>query len=129
MKRSVEELEAAFSTMAKMSVEAVLAVSDTVFGTHRMQITKLGLKNRLPVISERQEFAEDGGFFAYGVDIAEMFRRAAFYVDKILKGAQPGDLPIERPMRAEFAINLKTANLIGIKIPPEVLQRANRVIK
>jgi putative ABC transport system substrate-binding protein len=127
--RNVEELEAAFAAMPKKSVHAVLSVSDTVFDKHRKQIARFGLMNHLPVISEIRGFAEAGGFFAYGVDIPDMFRRAAFYVDKILKGAQPGDLPIERPMRAEFAINLKTANLIGIKIPPEVLQRANRVIK
>ena len=127
--RNVKELEAAFSTMAKLRIEAVLAVSDTVFGNLRKQIIKLGLKNRLPVISERKEFAEDGGLIAYGVDIPYMFRRAAFYVDKLLKGTQPGDLPIERPIRAVLAINLKTASTIGLTIPPEVLQRANRVIK
>ena len=126
--RSPEELEAAFSTMAKMSIEAVLAVSDTVFGNCRIQITKLGLKNRLPVISERKEFAEDGGFFAYGVNIPDMFRRAAFYVDKIINGASPGELPIERPMRAEFVINLKTATAMGINVPPQILQRADNVI-
>jgi putative ABC transport system substrate-binding protein len=126
--RSVEELEAAFSAMAKMRIEAVLAVSDTVFDKHRKQITNLGLGNRLPVISEIKEFAEAGCFATYGVDIPDMFRRAAVYVDKILKGTPPGDLPIERPMRAELAINLRTANAIGIKIPPEILLQANKVI-
>jgi putative ABC transport system substrate-binding protein len=127
--RNVEELQVAFSTMATRRVEAVLAVTDTVFGDLREQLTKLSLKNRLPVISERREFAEAGGLIAYGVDIPDMFRRAAFYVDKILTGVQPQDLPIERPMRATFAINLKTAKVIGSRIPPEVLQRADRVIR
>jgi putative ABC transport system substrate-binding protein len=127
--RNVEELNAAFSTMSKMRVEAVLAVSDTVFGNHRSQIIQLGLTHRLPVISERKEFAEDGGFVAYGVDIADMFRRAAFYVDKVLKGTAPGELPIERPMRFAFAVNLKTASAVGANITPEVLQRADSVIR
>jgi putative ABC transport system substrate-binding protein len=127
--RNIEELEAAFLAMSKTSVQAVLSVSDTIFDKHRKQITQLGLSNRLPVISEIKEFAETGGLAAYGVDIPNMFRRAAFYVDKILKGTLPRDLPIERPMRAEFAINLKTANVIGIEIPPEVLQRADKVIR
>ena len=124
-----EEIEAAFSTMTKTNVNAILSVSDTVFGNQRKQIVELAAKHRLPVISERKEFAEDGGLIAYGVDIPEMFRRAAVYVDKILKGTKPSDLPIERPSKFELVINLKTANQLGLTIPPNVLARANRVIK
>jgi putative ABC transport system substrate-binding protein len=126
--RNAKELETAFATMAKMRVEAVLAVSDTVFDNHRREITDLSLRNRLPVISEITEFAEAGCLASYGVDIPAMFRRATFYIDKILNGTQPRELPIERPMRADFAINLKTANALGINIPAEMLQRADKVI-
>jgi ABC-type uncharacterized transport system substrate-binding protein len=127
--RTAGEIEAAFSTMTKMKLDAVLVVTDTVFGNQRKQITNLAVTNRLPIISERKEFIEAGGLVAYGVDIQDMFRRAAFYVDRILKGTSPVDLPIERPMRAEFTINLKTAGVIGISIPLEVLQRADTVIR
>ena len=127
--RNLEELEAAFVSMTKTNANGLSLVTDTVFGTLRNRITELAAKNRLPAIAERREFAEAGGLIAYGVDIPDMFRRAAVYVDKILKGAKPGDLPVERPLRAEFVINLKTANAIGIKIPPEILQRAGKVIQ
>jgi putative tryptophan/tyrosine transport system substrate-binding protein len=127
--RDLDELEAAFATMAKTNVNGLSLVTDTVFGALRNRISELAAKNRLPAIAERREFAEAGGFIAYGVDIPDMFRRAAVYVHKILKGAKPGDLPVERPLRAEFVINLKTANAIGIKIPPEVLQQAGSVIR
>lgn len=127
--RNLEDLEAAFVSMTKTNVKGLSLVTDTVFGTLRHQITELAAKNRLPAIAERREFAEAGGLIAYGVDIPDMFRRAAVYVDKILKGTKPGDLPVERPLRAEFVINLKTANAIGIKIPPEMLQRAGKVIQ
>ena len=127
--RDLEELEAAFVSMAKSNVNGLSLVTDTVFGALRNRISELAAKNRLPAIAERREFAEAGGLIAYGVDIPDMFRRAAVYVDKILKGTKPGDLPVERPLRAEFVINLKTANAIGIKIPPEVLQQAGSVIR
>ena len=127
--RDLEELEAAFVSMAKSNVNGLSLVTDTVFGALRKRISELAAKNRLPAIAERREFAEAGGLIAYGVDIPDMFRRAAVYVDKILKGTKPGDLPVERPLRAEFVINLKTANAIGIKIPPELLQQAGRVIR
>ena len=126
--RNVEELNAAFSTMSKMRLEAVLAVSDTVFGNYRNQIRDLGLIHRLPVMFDKKEFAESGGFVASGVDTSAMFRRAAFYIDKLVKGTPPENLPIERPMRPVLAINLKTASALGINIPPEFLQRADEVI-
>jgi putative tryptophan/tyrosine transport system substrate-binding protein len=127
--RNLEDLEAAFVSMTKTNVNGLSLVTDTVFGTLRNRIAELAAKNRLPAIAERREFAEAGGLIAYGVDILHMFRRAAVYVDKILKGAKSGDLPVERPMRAEFVINPKTANAIGIRIPPELLQQASKVIQ
>ena len=127
--RDREEVEAAFTAMTKTKVNALLAVSDTVFGNHRNRITELATNNRLPSIAERKEFSEAGGLVAYGVDIPEMFRRAAIYVDKILKGTKPADLPVERPRKFELVINLKIAKQIGLTIPPNVLARADRVIK
>jgi putative ABC transport system substrate-binding protein len=126
---NVEEIEAAFSGFTKTDVNGLLLVNDTVFGAHRRRIVDLAAKNRLPAIAERREFSEEGGLIAYGVDIPEMFRRAAVYVDKILKGTKPSDLPIERPSKFEFVINLKTAKQIGVTIPQSVLFRANKVIK
>jgi putative tryptophan/tyrosine transport system substrate-binding protein len=126
---NLEDLEAAFVYMTKTNLNGLLLVTDTVFGALRNRITELAAKNHLPAVAERREFAEAGGLISYGVDITYMFRRAAVYVDKILKGAKPRDLPVERPMRAEFVINLKTARAIGIKIPPEMLQRAGKVIQ
>jgi putative ABC transport system substrate-binding protein len=127
--RVPEELQAAFTAMKTWEVDAVLAVSDTVFGAHRNLITELAAKHRLASISERKEFSEAGGLIAYGVDIPEMFRRAAGYVDKILKGAKPANLPLERPKKFEMVVNLKTANEIGLTILPSVLARADKVIK
>jgi putative ABC transport system substrate-binding protein len=93
----LEEIEVAFSGLAKTNVNGLLSVNDTVFGAHRRRIVELASKNRLPSIAERKEFSEEGGLIAYGVDIPDMFRRAAVYVDKIVKGTKPSDLPIERP--------------------------------
>jgi putative tryptophan/tyrosine transport system substrate-binding protein len=127
--RDLETLDAAFSEMRKTNVNALLPVNDTVFGNHRNRIVELAIKQRLAAIAERKEFSQEGGLIAYGVDIPHMFRRAAVYVDKILKGTSPGDLPIERPSKFEFVINLKTAKQIGVTIPPNVLARADKVIK
>jgi putative tryptophan/tyrosine transport system substrate-binding protein len=127
--RNGEEIETAFSGMTKTNVNALLSVNDTVFDAHRRRIVDLAAKNRLPAIAERREFSEEGGLIAYGVDIPHMFRRASVYVDKILKGTKPSDLPIERPSKFEFVINLKTAKQIGVTIPQSVLFRADKVIK
>jgi putative ABC transport system substrate-binding protein len=89
----------------------------------------LAVKNRLPAIYPRREFVEDGGLMSYGVSISDLDKRAATYVDKILKGAKPADLPVEQPKKFEFVINLKAAKQIGLTIPPSVLARADKVIK
>jgi len=96
---------------------------------HGAQIAVLAVKSRLPAIYARPEFVEDGGLMTYGVSITDLFRRAATYVDKILKGAKPADLPVEQPTKFEFVINLKAAKQIGLTIPPNVLARADRVIR
>jgi putative ABC transport system substrate-binding protein len=127
--RTTDEIEAAFAAIAKSRVNALLVVNDTIFDTHRNVITELAGKNRMATIAERSEFADSGGLLAYGVSLPAMFRRTAIYVDKILKGAKPGELPIERPSKFDLVINLKTAKQIGLTIPPNVLARADRVIK
>ena len=97
--------------------------------TNRKQIADLAVKSRLPAIYDRQEFVDAGGLMSYGVRISDLDRRAATYVDKILKGAKPADLPVEQPKKFEFIINLKAAKQIGLTIPPNVLVRADRVIR
>jgi putative ABC transport system substrate-binding protein len=96
---------------------------------HRTEIAELAVKSRLPAIYFRSEFVEDGGLMSYGASFTDMDRRAATYVDKILKGRTPADLPVEQPMKFDFVINLKAAKQIGLTIPPNVLVRANRVIR
>jgi putative tryptophan/tyrosine transport system substrate-binding protein len=100
-----------------------------VVGAHRTTIVELAIKSRLPVIYTNSLYVDAGGLMTYGVSTAELFRRAATYVDKILKGAKPADLPVEQPIKFELVINLKTAKQIGLTIPPNVLARADKVIK
>jgi ABC-type uncharacterized transport system substrate-binding protein len=122
------EMESVFSVMAKNRDDAVLVTNDAILHNHRKRIAELAARHRLPS-AELREFAEDGGLMAYGPDLSSMFRRAAVYVDKILKGTKPSDLPIERPTKFELVFNLKTAKQIGLTIPPNVLARADKVIK
>jgi len=96
---------------------------------NQKRIISFALKSRLPSVFTTREAVEDGGLMYYGADQAESYRRVAYFVDRILKGAKPADLPVEQPMRFEFVINLKTAKKIGLTIPPEVLARANKLIK
>ena len=96
---------------------------------NRKRIADFALKSRLPSVYQTRESVDAGGLMSYGADLADSYRRAAYYVDKILKGAKPADLPVEQPTKFELVINLKTAKQIGLAIPPEVLARANRLIK
>ena len=124
-----EELAGAFTAMTREHAGAVLLPGDSLFFHHGTQIADLALKSRLPALFTPREFAEAGGLLAYGADLGDVYRRAAVYVDKILKGARPGDLPIEQPTKFELIINLKTAKTLGLTIPPSLLQRADQVIE
>ncbi len=123
------DFEEAFQIAVKRHVDALVVVSGALSLSYRKQIADLAIKNRLPSMHERSEEVEAGGLMSYSADNHESFRRAAIFVDKILKGAKPADLPVEQPMKFELVINLKTANQIGLTIPPNVLARADKVIK
>jgi putative ABC transport system substrate-binding protein len=124
-----DDFEAAFATLAKQRVDGVLVLADPVLFGPRNQIVALAAKNRLPVMYPLREWPEAGGLMSYGPNILDQYPRAAVYVDKILKGAKPADLPVEQPRKFEFIINLKAAKRIGLTIPPNVLARADRVIR
>jgi putative ABC transport system substrate-binding protein len=127
--RGPKDIESAFQEAHKEHADALLVLVNPFIMSVRRQVVDLALKNRLPSIYPRRELVEAGGLMTYGVNIADLFRRAAYYVDKILKGAKPADLPVEQPTKFELVINLKTAKQIGLTIPPNVLARADRVIK
>ena len=124
-----KDIESVFRAAGKGRADALLVLQSPVFNSQRAQIADLALKSRLPATYPRREFVEDGGLMSYGVSISDLDRRAATYVDKILKGAKPSDLPVEQPTKFEFVINLKAAKQIGLTIPPNVLARADKVIK
>jgi putative tryptophan/tyrosine transport system substrate-binding protein len=124
-----QDSETAFRSATKGRADAVLTLPSAVLNFQRKQIVDLAIKSRLPTIYYAPEFVEDGGLMTYSVSISDLFRRAATYVDKILKGAKPADLPVEQPKKFEFIINLKTAKQIGLTIPQSVLYRADKVIK
>ena len=126
---SPKDIETAFRDASRGRAGAVLVLASPIIESHRTQIADLAAKNRLPAIYYAPEFVEAGGLMSYGTSFADLFRRAATYVDKILKGAKPGDLPVEQPKKFEFIINLKTAKQIGLTIPPNVLARADKVIR
>jgi putative ABC transport system substrate-binding protein len=127
--RTAPEIENAFPAMTQGKAGAVIVARDGLFSRQARQIAELALKNRLPSISEQSEHAEAGGLLSYGVNQREQFRRAATYVDKILKGAKPADLPVEQPAKFELVINLKTAKALGLTIPQSLLLRADEVIQ
>jgi putative tryptophan/tyrosine transport system substrate-binding protein len=126
---SLKDVETAFRAAGKGRADAVVVLNSPVFSSQRTQIADLAVKSRLPAIYDRPESVENGGLLSYGVNRNDLYRRAAVYVDKILKGAKPADLPVEQPMKFEFVINLKAAKQIGITIPPNVLARADKVIR
>jgi putative ABC transport system substrate-binding protein len=127
--RDAEGLEDAFSTIRRENLQAVAIPLRLLFFNQRARIVKLATENRLPAIYELFAFVEAGGLMSYGARVADVYRRGVVYVDKILKGVKPGDLPIEQPTNFELVINLKTAKQIGLNIPPNVLARADRVIR
>ena len=124
-----KDIEVAFRATTKERADAVLALGSPVFNSHRTQLVDLAAKSRLPAIYNTREFVEAGGLMTYSVSTTDLFRRAATYVDKILKGAKPADLPVEQPTKFELVINLKAAKQIGLTIPPYVLARADKVIR
>ena len=127
--QSLAEIEKAFVDMPKVRPHALLLVQSPLMTLNSKKIVELALKQRLPGMYPSRQFAEEGGLMAYGPLIGDLYHRAATYVDKILKGAKPDELPVEQPTKFEFVINLKTAKQTGLTIPPNVLARADKVIK
>jgi putative ABC transport system substrate-binding protein len=127
--RSAAEIDAAFAAAAKARVAALLVVADPMYFGLRARFVDLAAKRRLPAIYAIPEYAEEGGLMAYAADRTEMFRRAAVYVDKLLKGARAPDLPVEQPTKFELVINMKAASALGLPIPQAVMLRADRVIE
>ena len=127
--RSADDFERVFSTLNKQRPDGVYALGFALMNANRKRIPDYALKSRLPSVYIGKEFVEAGGLMSYAADQADIYRRVAYYVDSILKGARPADLPVEQPTKLELVINLKTANQIGLTIPQKVLARADRVIK
>lgn len=129
IKPNTTDFEAAFDSANKRQLSGLIALTDALFHRYQRQIANLAINYRLPSMFERSDYVEAGGLVSYASDDAEIYRRAVFYVDKILKGTKPADLPIERPTKFELVINLQTAKQIRVTIPPNVLARADKVIK
>jgi putative ABC transport system substrate-binding protein len=127
--RDPNDLEQAFSAMKRERAEALVTILGALVGSQRSRIVDLAAKNRLATMSPESGWTEAGGLMSYGASYPDLYRRAATYVDKILKGAKPADLPVEQPTKFELVVNLKTAKQIGVTISPNVLARADRVIK
>ena len=127
--RSATEIDRAFAGMAGEHAQGLVIFADALMVFHEKKLADLALQNRLPAIFGFREFAEVGGLISYGANLREQYRRAAWYVDKILKGTNAGDLPIEQPTRFELVINLKTAKALGIEVPVHLQQLADEVIE
>ncbi len=127
--RGPDELDGAFTTAVKGGADALVVIQDTLTIAHRMRIAQLAARSRLPAVYGGSQFVEAGGLMSYGTSQAELFRRAAIFVDKILKGVKPADLPVEQPTKFELVINLKTAKALGLTIPASVLFKADQVIQ
>jgi putative ABC transport system substrate-binding protein len=127
--RSIGDLNKAFQQAAKARMDALAIMPDPVFVTNLKRIADFAIQNRLPSMFHLREFADVGGLMSYGVDRTDLFRRAAIFVDKLLKGASPANLPIEQPTKFELAINLKTANALGLTVPPSLLAITGEVIE
>jgi putative ABC transport system substrate-binding protein len=127
--RNQSEFENAFGAAAKEKAEALLLMPDALFHSYPARIVELAAKNKLPTMYDRIDFVEAGGLMSYGVNLAELSRQSAWYVDQILKGSKPSDLTLVEPTKGELAVNLKAAQQIGVTIPSNVLSQANKVIK
>jgi ABC-type uncharacterized transport system substrate-binding protein len=127
--RTPEEFAPAFSAVSRARAQALYVIGDAFFFAHRMTLLKLASKARLPAIFAQRQVVEEGGLMSYGPNLGDLYRRSAGYVAKILKGAKPGDLPIEQPTKFELVVNLKTAKALGITIPESILLRADEVIR
>jgi putative ABC transport system substrate-binding protein len=127
--RGAKALETAFQTAKQKQVGAIMTTTASPFFAERRRIVELAGKHRLPAIYFQKEFVDEGGLMSYGADSTDLFRRAAVYVDKILKGAKPADLPVQQATKFEFIINLKAAKQIGLTLSPEFLARATKLIK
>ncbi len=124
-----QDIDAAFADIARFRADAVIILADALFIQHARRLADLALKRKLPTMSGAGYFPEAGGLLGYGADIRDNYRRAASYVDRILKGAKPADLPIEQPSKLELVFNLKTAKALGLQIPKAMLFRADRTVE
>jgi len=127
--KSADDIDRAFKEMTKARDQAIVIILSPLVTLNSKRIVELAIKHRLPGIYPTEQFVEEGGLMSYGTSIADLYRRAATYVDKILKGRMPADLPIEQPMKFDFIVSLKAAKQIGVTVPPNVLVRADRIIK
>jgi len=127
--RTPAEIDAAFGALRKERAGALIVLGDPFYGQQARQLGSLALSNRVPTLTTNRALAEAGGLLSYGQDLVEHYRRAATYVDKILKGAKPADLPVEQSTKIELVVNLKTAKALGLTIPPPLLLRADDVIQ
>ena len=127
--RSARDFDAAFAAIVKAKPDALVVMAEPLTVTHQKRIVDFATQHRLPLISELKEFASTGGLMTYGASLPALFRRSAYYVDRILKGAKPSDLPVEQPTTFELVINLKTAKALGLTIPPSLLLRADQIIE
>jgi putative ABC transport system substrate-binding protein len=124
-----KDIDTVFQTVSQVRAEAVVVLISSILNSQRIQVVNHAIKSRVPVMYPFPEFVEAGGLMSYGVSFTDLYRRAATYVDKILKGVKPADLPVEQPTKFELIINLKAVKQIGLTIPPNVLARADRVIR
>ena len=127
--RDADDFDRVFAAISKERPDGLYVIGGRLMNANRKRIADFALKSRLPSMYNSREAVDAGGLMSYGADLADSYRRIAYYVDRILKGAKPADLPVEQPTKFELVINLKTAKQIGLTIPPELLARANRLIK
>jgi len=127
--RDLSEFDSAFAAMVKERAGALLVTGHPLFFLHRTRLADLAARNRLPSMSTQEQWVDAGGLMSYGPNFVDVYRRGAVYVDRILRGAKPGDLPIEQPTNLALVLNLKTAKRLGLTIPPSLLQRTDHVIE